>query len=37
MTVFEMVKYHSQEYPADIPLRIEECATHMDITHDRGM
>ena len=32
MTVFEMVKYHSQEYPADIPLRIEECAAHMDIT-----
>lgn len=32
MTVFEMVKYHSQEYPADIPLRIEECAAHMDIS-----
>lgn len=32
MTVFEMVKYHSQEYPADIPLRLEECAAHMDVT-----
>ena len=32
MTVFEMVKYHSQEYPAEIPLRIEECAAHMDVT-----
>ena len=32
MTVFEMVKYHSQEYPANIPLRIEECAAHMDVT-----
>jgi len=32
MAVFEMVKYHSQEYPADVPLRIEECAAHFDIT-----
>ena len=32
MTVFEMVKYHSQEYPANIPLCIEECAAHMDVT-----
>ncbi len=32
MAVFEMVKYHSQSYPADIPLRIEECAAHFDVT-----
>ena len=32
MAIFEMVKYHTQEYPADIPLRIEECASHFDIT-----
>ena len=32
MTAFEMVKYHKQEYPADIPLRIEECTAHFDIT-----
>jgi len=32
MTMFEMVKYHKQEYPADIPLRIEECTSHFDIT-----
>lgn len=32
MTIFEMVKYHAKEYPRDIPLRIEECAAHMDIT-----
>lgn len=32
MTTFEMVKYHKQEYPADIPLRIEECTSHFDIT-----
>ncbi len=31
MTTFEMVKYHTQEYPTDIPLRIEECAAHFDI------
>ena len=32
MAVFEMIKYHSQSYPADIPLRIEECAAHFDIS-----
>lgn len=32
MTTFEMVKYHKQEYPADIPLHIEECTSHFDIT-----
>lgn len=32
MAIFEMVKYHTQEYPADVPLRIEECASHFDIT-----
>ncbi len=31
MAVFEMVKYHRHSYPADIPLRIEECAAHFDI------
>ena len=30
MTFFEMVKYHDQKYPAEIPLHIEECAAHMD-------
>ncbi len=32
MTSFEMIKYHSQEYPSDIPLRTEEVAAHFDIT-----
>ena len=32
MAIFEMVKYHTQTYPTDIPLRIEECAAHLDIT-----
>ena len=32
MTCFEMVKYHSQTYPPDIPLHLEEVAAHMDIT-----
>ena len=32
MTAFEMVKYHAQEYPSDITLRVEECAAHFDIT-----
>lgn len=32
MAKFEMVKYHTQSYPTDIPLRIEECAAHLDIT-----
>lgn len=32
MTTFEMVKYHKQEYPANIPLRIEECTSHFDIS-----
>ena len=30
MTTFEMVKYHSQAYPAEIPLRIAECAANFD-------
>lgn len=30
MTYFEMVKYHSKEYPNDIPLRIEEVAANFD-------
>jgi hypothetical protein len=32
MTVFEMVKYHKQEYPSDITLRTEEVAAHFDIS-----
>ncbi|NLV33319.1 MAG: hypothetical protein GXY21_02120 [Clostridiaceae bacterium] len=32
MTVFEMVKYHKQEYPSNIPLRFEEVAAHFDIS-----
>ena len=36
MAVFEMVKYHSQSYPADIPLRIEECAAHFDVAAVRS-
>ena len=32
MAIFEMVKYHTQSYPTDIPLCIEECAAHLDIT-----
>lgn len=37
MTVFEMVKYHKQEYPEDIPLKIEEVATHFDISKINGI
>ena len=36
MTSFEMIKYHGQEYPADVPLRIEEIAAHFDITSVGG-
>ena len=36
MTVFEMVKYHGQKYPLDVPLRIEEIAAHFDITRVEG-
>lgn len=36
MTTFEMIKYHGQDYPADVPLRIEEIAAHFDITSVRG-
>lgn len=32
MAVFEMVKYHNQTYPADIPLRIAECSANFDIS-----
>lgn len=31
MTKFEMIKYHSQEYPSDVTLNIEECAAHFDV------
>ena len=31
MTSFEMVKYHSKQYPQDIHLRIEETAAHFDV------
>lgn len=33
MAVFEMVKYHTQTYPENIPLHIEEVAAHFDITN----
>ncbi len=36
MTVFEMIKYHSQEYPPEIPLRIEEIAAHFDVQSVSG-
>jgi hypothetical protein len=36
MTYFEMIKYHGKEYPADVPLRIEEIAAHFDITSVGG-
>ena len=36
MTSFEMIKYHGQEYPADVPLHIEEIAAHFDITNVGG-
>ena len=36
MTCFEMIKYHGKEYPADVPLRIEEIAAHFDITSVGG-
>lgn len=32
MAIFEMVKYHNQEYPPDIPLRIAECSANFDIS-----
>lgn len=36
MTSFEMIKYHGQEYPAGVPLRIEEIAAHFDIAKVGG-
>ena len=30
--VFEMVKYHNQEYPQGIPLHYEEIAAHFDVS-----
>ena len=36
MTFFEMIKYHGQEYPPDIPLQIEEIAAHFDVAHIGG-
>ena len=36
MSQFEMVKYHSQDYPADIPLKTEEIAAHFDISSIGG-
>ena len=36
MTVFEMIKYHSQKYPPEIPLRIEEIAAHLDVQNVSG-
>ncbi|XOQ44895.1 MAG: hypothetical protein ACFWTN_10690 [Clostridium sp.] len=31
MAMFEMIKYHNQRYPYDIPLKIEEIAAHFDV------
>ncbi len=36
MTSFEMIKYHNQQYPKSVPLRIEEIAAHFDITSVSG-
>ena len=36
MTAFEMIKYHNQGYPSDIPLRIQEIAANFDITSVAG-
>ena len=36
MISFEMIKYHGQEYPLDIPLNSEEIVAHFDITHIEG-
>ena len=36
MAIFEMVKYHKQEYPTDIPLHFEEIAAHFDIKKVSG-
>lgn len=36
MTRFEMIKYHGQRYPEDIPLRIEEIASHFDVKEIKG-
>lgn len=31
MAVFKMIKYHKQQYPSNIPIRIEETAGHFDV------
>ena len=36
MTLFEMIKYHNQDYPSDVPLRTEEVAAHFDIEKISG-
>lgn len=36
MTTFEMIKYHNQSYPADVPLKTEEIAAHFDIQSVSG-
>jgi hypothetical protein len=36
MTTFEMIKYHKQTYPDDIPLYIEEIAAHFDVQKISG-
>lgn len=37
MTRFEMVKYHGQSYPDNIPLNTEEIAAHFDVTDIDGI
>ena len=32
MAVFEMIKYHNQVYPSNIPLRTVECSANFDVT-----
>lgn len=36
MNSFEMIKYHSQQYPNSVPLRTEEIAAHFDIQSVAG-
>lgn len=37
MTKFEMIKYHKQTYPKNVPLRIEEIAAHLDVKSVHGL
>lgn len=37
MATFEMIKYHNQSYPTNIPLRIEEVTAHFDTEKVEGL